>query len=121
MEIIDVSYTGKVAIRYNRPVIARNVINDIPDEMISVEICYYTECDPVRYSITSFTSEEMIIQLDPDDPKQVSRQDFPDHLNITLLSDYFAKEINGHEHIQERRLEMFDDVLQYSNVRAQLP
>ena len=61
--------------------------------MISVESCFYTECEPISYSITSFTDEKMTIQLAVDDPKQVSHKNVPEYLSITLLREYFAKQL----------------------------
>ena len=43
--------------------------------------------------VTSFTSEQMTLQLRAEDPMQVSQGDSPDIVSITLLREYFAKEL----------------------------
>ena len=112
VEISDVTFTGAVTINYSRPVEAREILNELPEEIIAIE--FVTEGteeikQEMSYEFTNMEPTQLTMQIKFSNPTEVSQGESSDSLKMSLLTAYIADDGSKSPSKRRRQLQQSKD------------
>ena len=92
IEISEVTFTGGVTIIYSQPVVTRTIMNELPDNILTIQFLTEVEesSQQMTYNFTSFDPLRLSLQIQFSNPIEVSQGQEEDVLKLILLKEYLC-------------------------------